>query len=103
MSAPAPTQRLGPYELIASIGKGGMGEVWRARDTRLNRDVALKFSQAQFSDRFHRGAQAIGARNHPNICTLHDVESNYLVMELIDGPTLADRIKQGAIPLDEAL
>ena len=103
MSSPAPAQRVGPYELVASIGKGGMGEVWRARDTRLNRDVAIKFSSAEFSDRFQREAQAIAALNHPNICTLFDVGPNYLVMELIEGPTLADRIQEGAIPLDEAL
>jgi Tol biopolymer transport system component len=80
-----------------------MGEVWRARDTRLNRDVAIKFSSQQFTDRFEREARAIAALNHPNICTLFDVGPNYLVMELIDGPTLADRIAEGPIPLEEAL
>jgi serine/threonine-protein kinase len=80
-----------------------MGEVWRARDTRLNRDVAIKFSSQQFTDRFDREARAVAALNHPNICTLFDVGPNYLVMELIDGPTLADRIAEGPIPLDEAL
>jgi serine/threonine protein kinase len=80
-----------------------MGEVWKARDTRLNRDVAIKFSSQQFTDRFEREARAIAALNHSNICTLHDVGTNYLVMELIDGPTLADRISQGPIPLEEAL
>jgi serine/threonine protein kinase len=98
-----PGTKLGPYELIASVGKGGMGEVWRARDTRLNRDVAIKFSSQQFTDRFDREARAIAALNHSNICTLFDVGPNYLVMELIDGPTLADRIAEGPIPLDEAL
>ena len=73
MSAPAPSQRLGSYELIALIGKGGMGEVWRAHDTRLNRDVAIKFCSQQFSERFEREARAIAALNHPNICTLYDV------------------------------
>jgi serine/threonine-protein kinase len=80
-----------------------MGEVWRARDTRLNRDVAIKFSSQQFTDRFEREVRAIAALNHSNICTLFDVGPNYLVMELIDGPTLADRIAEGPIPFDEAL
>jgi serine/threonine-protein kinase len=95
--------RLGPYEILASIGAGGMGEVYRARDTRLGRDVAIKVSAEQFSERFEREARAIAALNHPNLCTLHDVGPNYLVMELVDGPTLAERIKQGPIPLVEAL
>jgi serine/threonine protein kinase len=95
--------KLGPYEILAPIGKGGMGEVWRARDTRLNRNVAVKFTQSQFSDRFQREANAIASLNHANICTLHDVGPNYLVMELIEGPTLADRVKEGPIPLDESL
>ena len=103
MSTPAAAQRLGPYELIELIGKGGMGEVWRAHDTRLKRDVAVKFSQAQFTDRFQHEAQAIAALNNSNICTLFDVGPNYLVMELIEGATLTDRIKEGPIPLDEAL
>ena len=102
MPSPAPT-RLGPYELVASIGKGGMGEVWKARDPRLGRDVAIKISAAQFTDRFEREARAIAALNHPNICTLFDVGPNYLVMELVEGPTLAGRILQGPIPLEEAL
>ena len=95
--------KLGPCEILEPIGAGGMGEVYRARDTRLGRDVAVKVSAEQFSDRFEREARAIATLNHPNICTLHDVGPNYLVMELIEGPTLADRIQQGAIPLDEAL
>src|SRR5579863_4879574 len=95
--------KLGPYEIVAAIGRGGMGEVWRARDPRLGRDVAIKVSAQQFTDRFEREARAIAALNHPNICTLFDVGPNYLVMELIEGPTLADRIRQGPIPLDEAL
>src|SRR5580700_3597094 len=103
MSMHAPAQRIGPYELVVLIGKGGMGEVWKARDTRLNREVAIKFSQEQFSDRFQREANSIASLNHPNICTLHDVGPNYLVMELIEGPTLADRIREGPVPLDEAL
>src|SRR5579864_9502648 len=95
--------RLGPYEILAPIGAGGMGEVYRARDTRLNREVAIKVSGERFSDRFEREAHSIAALNHPNICTLYDVGPNYLVMELVEGPTLADRIKEGAVPLDEAL
>jgi serine/threonine protein kinase len=95
--------KLGPYELVAGIGKGGMGEVWRARDPRLGRDVAIKVSAQQFTDRFEREARAVAALNHTNICILHDVGPNYLVMELIEGPTLADRIAQGPIPLEEAL
>src|ERR1700691_3972797 len=95
--------KLGPYEIVSSIGKGGMGEVWKARDTRLNRDVAIKISAQQFSGRFEREAHSIAALNHANICTLHDVGPNYLVMELVPGPTLAERIAQGPIPLEEAL
>src|SRR5580704_11587100 len=95
--------KLGPYEVLAPIGAGGMGEVYKARDPRLKRDVAIKVSAAQFSERFEREAHAIAALNHPNICTLYDVGPNYLVMELIEGPTLADRIKESAVPLDEAL
>jgi len=99
----SPGDRLGPYEIVSAIGKGGMGEVWKARDPRLGRDVAIKVSAEQFTDRFEREARAIAALNHPNICTLFDVGPNYLVMELVTGPTLADRIRQGPIPLEEAL
>jgi serine/threonine protein kinase len=88
---------LGPYEVVAAIGKGGMGEVWRARDPRLGRDVAIKVSAQQFTDRFEREARAVAALNHNNICILHDVGPNYLVMELIEGPTLADRIQEAPI------
>src|ERR1700688_1818348 len=95
--------RLGPYEIVSPLGKGGMGEVWRARDPRLNRDVAIKISAQQFTDRFEREARAIAALNHKNICTLYDVGPNYLVMELVEGPTLAERIAQGPVPLEEAL
>jgi len=80
-----------------------MGEVYRARDTRLGREVAIKISTDRFSDRFEREARAVAALNHPNICTLHDVGPNYLVMELVDGQTLDEQIKQGPIPIDEAL
>jgi serine/threonine-protein kinase len=80
-----------------------MGEVYRARDTRMGRDVAIKLCSERFSDRFEREVRAVAALNHPNICHIYDVGPNYLVMELVEGPTLADRIKQGAIPLEEAL
>src|ERR1700752_4545275 len=77
--------RLGPYEILAPLGKGGMGEVYRARDPRLNRHVAIKTTAAQFSDRFAREAKTIAALNHPNICQIYDVGPNYIVMELVDG------------------
>src|SRR5258705_13403701 len=99
----SPGSRLGPYEILARIGVGGMGEVHRARDIRLGREVAIKVSAERFSDRFEREARAIASLNHPNICTLYDVGPDYLVMELVNGPTLADRIGQGKIQLDEAL
>src|ERR1700693_648000 len=96
--------RLGPYEILAPIGRGGMGEVYRAHDTRLKRDVAIKVSAEQFTERFEREARAIASLNHPNICHLYDVGPNYLVMELIEGPTLAERIKaEGALPETEAV
>jgi len=95
--------RLGPYEILAPLGKGGMGEVYRARDTRLGRDVAIKVSAEQFSERFEREAKAVAALNHPNICSLFDVGPNFIVMELVEGPTLAERIAEGAMPIDEAL
>src|SRR6478672_5795678 len=94
--------RFGPYEILAPIGAGGMGEVYKARDTRLDRTVAVKISAEQFSERFDREARAVAALNHPNICTLFDVGPNYLVMEYIEGPTLAEQIK-AALPLAEAL
>lgn len=78
-------ERLGPYELLAPLGTGGMGEVWRALDTRLNRTVAIKFPQAQFSQRFDREARAIAALNHPNIAQIYDVGDHYIVMEFVDG------------------
>src|SRR5580704_11369219 len=90
--------KLGPYEILASIGAGGMGQVYRAHDSRLNRDVAIKVSAAQFSERFERDAKAIAALNHSNICQVYDVGSNYLVMELIEGTPL-----RGPLVLDQAL
>ena len=77
--------RLGPYEILAPIGAGGMGEVYKARDTRLERTVAIKVGAAKFSERFEREARSIAALNHPNICTLHDVGPDYLVMEYVEG------------------
>src|SRR5450631_2314839 len=94
----SPGERLGPYEILVSIGKGGMGEVWKAHDPRLNRDVAIKVSAAQFSERFEREAKAIAALNHPNICQIYDVGPNYLVMEFIEGEA-----PKGPYPLEEAL
>jgi serine/threonine protein kinase/Tol biopolymer transport system component len=101
--------RVGPYEIVSRIGAGGMGEVWRARDTRLERTVAIKTlpvelaSNAQFRLRFEREAKTISQLNHPNICTLHDVGENYLVMEYLEGETLSDRLLRGALPPDEVL
>src|SRR5688572_11230031 len=102
--------RLGPYEILAPIGAGGMGEVYRARDTRLDRVVAIKVlsdSSEQFRARFEREAKAISSLAHPNICTLHDVGSHdgidYLVMEHLEGETLADRLSRGALPLPDAI
>jgi eukaryotic-like serine/threonine-protein kinase len=95
--------RLGPYEVVELIGRGGMGEVYRATDTRLQREVAVKVSAERFTERFEREARAVAALNHPNIGTLYDVGPNYLVMELVEGETLAERIQQGPIPLEEAL
>src|ERR1700685_999896 len=82
-------ERLGPYEILAQIGAGGMGEVWKARDTRLNRIVAIKFSQQHFNERFEREARSVAALNHPNICQLYDVGPNYLVMEYVEGTPIA--------------
>src|SRR5712664_2964443 len=92
------SDRLGPYEILALVGKGGMGEVYRARDPRLNRDVAIKVSPAQFSERFEREAKAIAALNHSNICQIYDVGPNYLVMEYVEGDPL-----KGPLPLEKAL
>jgi Tol biopolymer transport system component/predicted Ser/Thr protein kinase len=91
-------ERLGPYEIRALIGAGGMGEVYCAHDTRLGRDVAIKVSAEQFSERFEREARAVAALNHPNICQLYDVGPNYLVMELVEGES-----PRGVLPLEDAL
>ena len=95
--------KLGPYEILAFLGAGGMGEVYRARDTRLNRDVAIKFSDAQFSERFEREAKAIAALNHPNICQIYDIGPNYLVMELVEGAPIVSTEQPRALPPAEAL
>jgi serine/threonine protein kinase len=94
---------LGPYRIEGLIGSGGMGEVYRAIDTRLNRVVAIKVSAEEFSGRFEREALAIAALNHPNICTLHDVGHDYLVMELLEGETLASRLRKGPLPIELVL
>src|ERR1700680_1339010 len=105
--------RLGPYEIQSLLGAGGMGEVYRARDTRLDRTVAGKVlashlsSSPELKQRMEREARAISALNHPNICHLYDVGSqngtDYLVMEFLEGETLAERIRKGALPLSEVL
>jgi Tol biopolymer transport system component len=108
----APGQQLGPYEITATIGAGGMGEVYRARDTRLERTVAIKILSHLSSDparrqRFDREARAISCLNHPNICVLHDIGHqdgiDYLVMECIEGETLARKLEKGPLPIDQVL
>ena len=108
-----PGERLGPFEIVAFIGAGGMGEVYRARDTRLGRTVAIKILSAeiandvQLRERFEREAQTISTLNHPSICTLHDVgrerDVDFLVMEFLEGETLADRLARGPVPVKDAL
>ena len=105
----SPGTCLGAFEIQSMLGAGGMGEVYRARDTRLNRDVALKILPELFAAdpdrlaRFEREAQALAALNHPNIAAVYGFEDRALVMELVEGETLADRIARGAILLEEAL
>lgn len=94
---------LGPYRIEGKLGEGGMGEVFRAVDTRLGRAVAMKIAHEQFSDRFEREARAISSLNHPNLCTLYDIGPNYLVMELVEGETMAARLKSGPLPSKTAL
>ena len=84
-----PGAKLGPYEIVSRVGAGGMGEVWKARDTRLERVVAIKVSREKFSDRFNREARAVASLNHPNICQLYDVGPDYLVMEFVEGAPVA--------------
>ena len=101
--------RLGPYEIVSRIGAGGMGEVFQARDTRLDRSVAIKVlpaelaQNAQFRQRFEREAKTISQLSHPNICTLFDVGDGYIVMELLDGESLADRVTRGPLPVKDVL
>jgi serine/threonine protein kinase len=95
--------QLGPYRLLGEIGKGGMATVYRAHDSRLGRDVAIKISRSRFDERFEREARAISSLNHPHICTLHDVGPDYMVMELVEGETLAARIRKGALPVSDVL
>src|SRR6267154_6533561 len=108
----APGKQLGPYEITAALGVGGMGEVYRARDTRLERTVAIKILSQLSSDlgrrqRFEREAKAISGLNHPNICVLHDIGHqdgiDYLVMECVEGETLAKRLEKGPLPLEQVL
>jgi len=94
---------LGPYRIESKLGEGGMGEVFRAIDTRLGRSVAIKMTRKQFSTRFEREARAISSLNHPNICTVHDAGPNYLVMELVEGETIATLLKKGPLPQKTAL
>jgi tetratricopeptide (TPR) repeat protein len=94
---------LGPYRIEEKLGAGGMGDVFRAVDTRLQRAVAIKMAHEEFGDRFGREARAISSLNHPNICTLYDVGPNYLVMELVEGETIATLLRHGAIPVQTAL
>jgi len=104
---------LGPYEILAPLGAGGMGEVYRARDTRLDRNVAIKILPREMSSdpvrkqRFEREAKTISSLNHPHICVLHDVGSqdglSYLVMECLEGETLAKRLEKGPLPLEQVL
>src|SRR5713101_3560429 len=105
--------KFGPYEIQSPLGAGGMGEVYRAKDTRLDRTVAVKILPSHLSEnpeakqRFDREARAISSMNHPNICTLHDVGHqggiDYLVMEFLEGETLADRLRKGAVPVEQLL
>src|SRR5215469_2187409 len=109
----APGTKLGPYEILSPLGAGGMGEVYRARDTRLDRSVAIKIIPAHLSGdparklRFEREAKTVSALNHPNICSLFDVGSqngtDFLVMECIEGESLAQRIARGALPVEQVL
>ena len=108
-----PGTTLGPYEILSPLGAGGMGEVYKARDTRLDRTVAIKVlpehvaADPDLKQRFEREAKTISSLNHPHICTLHDIGSqdgiDFLVMEYLEGDTLAQRLEKGALPLDQAL
>ncbi len=105
--------KLGHYEILSLLGKGGMGEVWRARDTKLGREVAIKTLPEEFAKdadrlaRFEREAKLLASLNHPNIAAIHGFEedngTHFLVLELVEGDTLADQIKRGPIPVEESL
>src|SRR3982750_3613026 len=105
----SPGARLGHYEITGPLGAGGMGEVYRARDSKLGRDVAIKVlpaglaEDADYMARFEREAQTLASLNHPNIAAIYGLEGNAIVMELVEGQTLAERIAEGAIPLGDAL
>ena len=96
--AASPGTRVGPYEILALLGSGGMGEVYKATDTRLGRTVAIKFLKGEYTDRLDREARAIAALNHPHICTIHDVGPDYLVMEYLEGAPLGS-----PVPLENAI
>src|SRR5262245_19020442 len=100
------SDKLGPYEILSPLGAGGMGEVYKARDTRLDRTVAIKVL-TRHDERFEREARTVASQNHPNICVLYDIGcengTSYMVMEFLEGETLAARIARGAIPVNEAL
>jgi serine/threonine protein kinase len=99
--------RFGPYEIISLLGAGGMGEVYEARDTRLDRTVAVKICKGRFTERFEREARAISSLNHPHICALYDIgredSVEFLVMEYLEGESLEARLLRGALPIEEAL
>lgn len=98
----APGSQLGPYRILSLLGAGGMGRIYKAFDARLGREVAIKVAEERFSERFDREVRAVAALNHPNICTVHDVGANYLVMELVDGETLRVGLERG-LPVDRTL
>ncbi len=98
-----PGTQLGPYKIEALLGQGAMGQVYRATDTRLERPVAIKICKRAFLDRFRQESRSIAAISHPNVCTLHDVGPNYLVMELVEGETMAARLKRGRLTLAQTL
>ena len=95
--------QVGPYEIIALLGAGGMGEVYKARDRRLDRFVAIKIVRDQFTSRFDREARAVAALNHPNVCSLYDIGPNYLVMEFVEGDSLAGHLRDGPLDRDAVL
>src|SRR5437879_10214111 len=104
-----PQETIAHYRIVSKLGEGGLGEVYRATDTKLGRDVAIKILPESFAQdrdrmaRFAREAQVLASLNHPNIAAIYGVEDRALIMELVEGPTLAERIAKGALPLEEAL